>query len=254
MDAWFVDVFAVTPVFFVAVSVLGFFGFVVSATFGIGGVVLLIPMLSTTLPPAEAVAISAPVMLVNNLGKSWVYRRSLDVRALWLVSALSLPTAFFAALLTASVDERVLLLGVAALVLSTLFVERVQQRAIRMSARALLWWGLVTGVISGMCGAAGPPTAIGLRSYGLSKNAFVATVAVFAVLLQFAKMPAYVVTDILPARMAPLAAWLAFLGVLSVITGPRLLSSVPERMFRNIVDGILLLSAAWLLVDVWHRS
>jgi uncharacterized membrane protein YfcA len=249
-----VDVFGVTPAFFVAVSLVGFFGFVVSATFGIGGVVLLIPMLSTTLPPAEAVALSAPVMLVNNVGKSWVYRRSLNLRALWLVSALSLPTAFVAALLTASVDERVLLLGVAGLVLATLFVERVQQRSIRMSDRALLLWGLVTGVISGLCGAAGPPTAIGLRSYGLDKNAFVATVAVFAVFLQFAKLPAYVATEVLPARMAPLAAWLAVLGVLAVVTGPRMLARVPERMFRNVVDGILLVSAAWLLVDVWRRS
>jgi uncharacterized membrane protein YfcA len=254
MASSFVDVFGVTPAFFVGVSVVGFFGFVVSATFGIGGVVLLIPMLSMTLPPAEAVALSAPVMLVNNLGKSWVYRHSLHPRALWLVSALSLPTAFVAALLTASVDERVLLLGVAGLVLATLFVERVKQRALQMSDRALLLWGLVTGVISGMCGAAGPPTAIGLRSYGLQKDAFVATVAVFAVFLQFAKMPAYVATDVLPARMAPLAAWLAILGIVAVATGPRLLSRVPERMFRNIVDGILLVSAVWLLADVWRRS
>ena len=254
MSSSFVDVFLVTPAFFVVVSVVGFFGFVVSATFGIGGVVLLIPMLSTTLPPAEAIALSAPVMLVNNIGKSIVYRRSLDLRALWLVSALSLPTAFVAALWTARVDERVLLLGVAGLVIFTLFVERVQQRSIRMSARALLLWGLVTGTISGLCGAAGPPTAIGLRSYGLEKNAFVATVAVFAVFLQFAKLPAYVITDVLPARMWPLALWLALLGVVSVATGPRLLSRVPERMFRNIVDGILLVSAAWLLFDVWHRS
>jgi hypothetical protein len=254
MSSTFVDVFSVSPTFFVVVSVVGFFGFVVSATFGIGGVVLLIPMLSTALPPAEAVALSAPVMLVNNIGKSVVYRKSLDLRALWLVSALSLPTAFFAALWTARVDERVLLLAVAGLVILTLFVERVQQRTIRMSARALLFWGLVTGTISGLCGAAGPPTAIGLRSYGLEKNAFVATVAVFAVFLQFAKMPAYVLTDVLSARMWPLAAWLALLGVVAVITGPRLLSRVPERMFRNVVDGILLVSAAWLLVDVWFRS
>jgi uncharacterized membrane protein YfcA len=143
---------------------------------------------------------------------------------------------------------------VAGLVLATLFVERVKQRALQMSDRALLLWGLVTGVISGMCGAAGPPTAIGLRSYGLQKDAFVATVAVFAVFLQFAKMPAYVATDVLPARMAPLAAWLAILGIVAVATGPRLLSRVPERMFRNIVDGILLVSAVWLLADVWRRS
>jgi uncharacterized membrane protein YfcA len=244
----------VSPVFLVVVCAVGFFGFVVSATFGIGGVVLLIPMLSTTFPPAQAIALSAPVMLVNNLGKSVIYRRDLDVRALFYVSALSLPCAFLSALWTASVDERVLLLAVAALVVITLVVERVRERPFAMSSRALLAWGVVTGTISGLCGAAGPPTAIGLRSYGLQKGAFVATVSVFAVLLQFAKLPAYVATDVLPLRLWPLALLLSVLGIVAVLTGPRLLSRVPERRFRDVVDGILLVSAVWLIVDVVRRS
>jgi uncharacterized membrane protein YfcA len=254
MGEIFADFFGVTPLFFFGVSVVGVFGFLVSATFGIGGVVLLIPMLSLALPPAQAVALSAPVMLVNNVAKSLLYRRSLNRRALWLVSALSLPTAFVAALLTASVDERVLLVAVAALVVATLFVERVQQRTIRMSDRALLLWGIVTGVISGMCGAAGPPTAIGLRSYGLSKDAFVATVSVFAVALQFAKMPAYVLTEVLSPSHLPLAVWLAVLGLLSVVIGPRILRRVPEKLFRDVVDGILAVSAVWLLIEAWNLS
>jgi hypothetical protein len=247
-------VFHVSPAFFVGVVAVGFFGFVVSATFGIGGVVLLIPMLSTTLPPAQAVALSAPVMFVSNLGKSWVYRRHVDVRALFYVSALSLPMAFVAALWTVDVDERVLLLAVAALILVTLWVERVRATPVRMSPRGLVWWGLVTGVISGLCGAAGPPTAIGLRGYGLHKDAFVGTVAVFAVLLQFFKVPAYVATDVLPAAMLPLAGVLGAAAVVAVVVGPRLLRRVPEAAFRHVVDGILLVSAIWLIVDAIRRS
>jgi uncharacterized membrane protein YfcA len=253
VDAFVRALFHVSPGFLVAVVVVGFFGFVVSATFGIGGVVLLIPMLSLALPPAQAVALSAPVMLVNNLGKSLVYRRHVDRRALFYTSALALPAAFVAALWTVDVDDRALLLGVAALILVTLWVERVRETPVRMSPRGLLWWGLVTGGISGLCGAAGPPTAIGLRGYGLTKDAFVGTVSVFAVFLQLFKMPAYVATDVLPARMMPLAAVLAGAAVVAVRVGPRLLSRVPPAVFRNVVDGILLVSAGWLVVDAVRR-
>lgn len=248
------DVFGVDAAFFAALVVVGFVGFVISATFGIGGVVLLIPLLSTQLPPAQAVAVSAPIMLVNNLGKTWVYRKHVDKRALFLVSALSVPTAFISALLTARVDDRVILLSVASLILLSVAVEHVRAAPVRLGDRALLFWGLATGVISGLCGAAGPPTAIGLRGYGLTREAFVATVAVFAVLLQLGKVPAYLATDVLPLRLLPLCGVLGVVALVAVAVGPPLLRRVPEKSFKLVVDGLLVASALWLIVDVVRRS
>jgi uncharacterized membrane protein YfcA len=60
------ELFGLSPGFLLLTALVGFFGFVVSAAFGIGGVVLLIPLLSMALPPAQAIAVSAPVMLVND--------------------------------------------------------------------------------------------------------------------------------------------------------------------------------------------
>ncbi len=247
------DVFGVDASFFAALVVVGFVGFVISATFGIGGVVLLIPLLSTQLPPAQAVAVSAPIMLINNLGKTWVYRKHVDRRALFLVSALSVPMAFVSALLTSTVDDRVILLSVAGLILLSVVVEHVRASPVRLGDRALLFWGLVTGVISGLCGAAGPPTAIGLRGYGLTREAFVATVAVFAVLLQLAKVPAYLATDVLPLRLLPLCGVLGAVALVAVAVGPPLLKKVPEKSFKLVVDGLLVASALWLIVDVIRR-
>lgn len=249
----FVALFGVTPGFFAFVVVVAFVGFVVSATFGIGGVVLLIPALSMRLPPAQAVALSAPVMLISNLSKGYVYRRALDKKALVLVSGLAVPTAFFAALMTAGIDDRIILLAVAALIVASVVVERVRARPVKLSDRALLLWGLVTGVISGIAGAAGPPTAIGLKGYGLTREAFVATVAVFAVLLQLAKIPAYWATSALSPKLLPLALVLGLLAIVAVIVGPPLLRRLPERAFLLGVDAILLLSAGWILVEVLKR-
>ncbi len=236
--------------FLVLTAAVGFFGFVVSATFGIGGVVLLIPILSMVLPPAQAVAVSAPVMLVSNLGKTAVFFRHIHWRAALAVSALALPAATASALVSASVDERVILVSVATLILVSVVVERQRQAgATPMSTPALVAWGAVTGVISGLCGAAGPPTAIGLRRYGLDKDAFVGTVAIFAVWLQLVKIPAYISTNALPARLLPLAALLGVLAVVAVPAAPRLLRRLPTSAFRSVVDGILVVSAIWLLAE-----
>lgn len=247
------SVFGLEPTFLILVVVIGWVGFVVSSTFGVGGALLLIPLLAQRMPAAHAVALSAPVMLFNNLLKAIVFRRSIDKRGALLVSALALPAAFLGALWSTRLDDRLILVGVAALIVFSIVVERGLERRVRVSDRGLLWWGALTGAISGVCGAAGPPTAIGLRGWGLDKERFVATVALFAILLQIVKIPAYVAGGVLPLDRWPLALLLSAIAALSVAVAPRLLRTVPSRVFALVLDGVLAASAVVILLDVARR-
>lgn len=254
MDRAFLDVFGVEPTFFGLLLGVALVGFVISSTFGVGGALLLIPLLAQRMPAAHAVALSAPIMLFNNLLKGWVFRRAVHRRAAVLVSVLALPCAFGAALFAARFDDRAILVGVAVLIVSSVVVERGLDRRIRMSDRSLVFWGGVTGLISGLCGAAGPPTAIGLRGYGLEREAFVGTVAWFAVLLQLAKLPGYISTDVLPLGRWPLAVALSTMAALAVAAAPSLLRRIPSRSFAILLDVLMLASAAAILADVFSRG
>ncbi len=241
------------PAFLALVLFVGFIGFVFSSVFGVGGALLLIPLLAQRMPASHAVALAAPVMLSNNVLKGWVFRKHVDKRAFLLVSALALPAAFAGATFAARVDDRVILLGVAGLILLSLVVERGFHKRVRFGSRALFFWGALIGAISGLVGAAGPPTAIGLRGHGLDREAFVGTVAWFAILLQLTKIPAYVAAGSLPAQRWPLAGALALVGAVTVAVAPRLLARVPRRTFSLALDGLLLVSAAWIIIDVVRR-
>lgn len=247
------SVFGLEPSFLLLVLVVGWVGFVVSSTFGVGGALLLIPLLAQRMPAAHAVALSAPVMLFNNLLKAIVFRRSIDKRGTLLVSALALPAAFLGALWSTRLDDRWILIGVAALIILSIVIERGLERRVKVSDRGLLLWGAVTGAVSGICGAAGPPTAIGLRGWGLDKEPFVATVALFAILLQVVKIPAYIGGGVLPLERWPLALLLSVTAALGVAVAPRLLRTVPTRVFALALDGILAVSAAVILLDVLRR-
>lgn len=239
---------------FALTMVIAIFGFLLSSTFGIGGALLLIPVLAQRMPAAHAVAIAAPIMLFNNVVKTWVFRKDVNLRATALVSGLAMPCAFLAALVSARTDDRVLLLAVAFLTLASLAVERGFGRTVKMSDRSLLLWGGFTGVVSGFCGAAGPPTAIGLKGYGLTREAFVGTVSAYAVLLQIVKIPAYVSAGAFPVERMPLALLLSFFAFLSVLVAPALLKRMPQRVFALALDALLVVSAVWLIVDVIRRS
>jgi uncharacterized protein len=258
------ELFGFEPVFFVALMIVAFIGFVLSATFGVGGAMLLIPMLAQRMPAAHAVALAAPVMLFNNVLKAWVFRKYVSKRGTFLVSALALPFAFAGAYVAGDFDDSAILIGIAILIVLSIVVERVPMsprtsnandpRVVKMGDKALLFWGGVTGAVSGLCGAAGPPTAIGLRAWGLDKEAFVGTVAVFAILLQIVKMPAYVMTDVLPAERWPLALALSATALAGVVVAPSAVKAMPKKAFGWALDALLLVTAAWLLVDVFTRS
>jgi uncharacterized membrane protein YfcA len=247
------ELFGVETWFFVLLMVASLVGFVISSTFGVGGAILLIPLLAQRMPAAHAVALSAPVMLFNNVLKMVAFRRHIDHRAAFLVSALALPGAFAGAFFASRIDDRVILLGVAALIVLSIIAERGFERRVRVSARALLWWGGFTGAVSGLCGAAGPPTAIGLRGYGLDREAFVGTVALFAILLQLAKLPAYIGTGVLPVERWPLALALSAAALVGVAIAPALLRKIPQRAFGWALDALLAVSALWIVIDVIRR-
>lgn len=253
--------FGVEPAFFIALMIVAFIGFVLSATFGVGGAMLLIPMLAQRMPAAHAVALAAPVMLFNNVLKAWVFRQHVSKRGTFLVSALALPFAFAGAYVAGAFDDRAILVGIVILIVLSIVVERMpisprgpDQRAVKLGDRALVFWGGVTGAISGLCGAAGPPTAIGLRAWGLDKEAFVGTVAVFAVALQIVKMPAYIMTNVLPAERWPLALALSATALAGVVVAPSAVKAMPKKAFGWALDALLLVTAAWLLIDVFTRA
>lgn len=226
---------------------VAFVGFLASSTFGVGGALALTPILMVRFSPSEAVALAAPVMLFHNALKLLVFRRHLDVAAGLCVSATAVPAAAVGALFVDLAPERVLKAGVGLLIVASLVLHRGLSVELRVSRRALLSWGVGIGLISGLVSAAGPPTAVALRGYGLVKERFVATVALLAVLMQLAKVPTYVGTGVLPVRLWPLALLLAGVALFAVGLGRLLLSRIDARRFRLILDGLLAVMAAWLL-------
>ena len=247
------DLFGVETWFFVLLMIVSLVGFIISSTFGVGGALLLIPLLAQRMPAAHAVALSAPVMLFNNVLKCVAFRKNIDRRAAFLVSALALPGAFAGAWYASRTDDRFILIGIAALIVLSIVVERGFDRKVKMSDRALLLWGAFTGAVSGLCGAAGPPTAIGLRGYGLDREGFVGTVALFAILLQLAKLPAYIGTGVLPFERWPLALCLSVAALIGVAVAPSLLRKVPQKAFGVVLDVLLVISAVFIIIDVVRR-
>lgn len=253
-----------TPVIWAVAVGATFFGGLLSTVSGLGGGVLLLPILTFALGAPHAVAVLAPVMLVSHLARVVVMRTHVDRRALVLLMTGAVPGAavgaFSVGVIPADWLQRglgVWLIGYAALAAwrrlknatagdaSRTARQRFPEAAAGEPGRAgfetrghrkLIAYGAVTGVMSGALGVGGGTTVTGLRDYGLSKQTLIATVGVVSIAMQLTKIPVYVGSNTLPRSLLPLAAALAGVAVLSTRMGTYLLA----KMSADIFDTILL--------------
>jgi uncharacterized membrane protein YfcA len=253
-----------TPVIWALAVGATFFGCLLSTVSGLGGALLLVPLLTFALGAPQAVAVVTPVMLVNNLAKVVMMRAHVERRALLLLMIGAVPGAAVGAFSVGVIPDDwlqrglgVWLIGYAALAAWQCLKEATAGDA-SLTARQrfpeaaegepgregfeirghckLIAHGAVSGVMSGALGVGGGIAATGLRDYGLSKQTFVATVGVVSIAMQMTKIPVYVGTNTLPSALLPLAAALAGVAVLSTRMGTRLLA----KMSADIFDKILL--------------
>ncbi len=237
---------AFPPVVFIA----GFLGCVLSATTGVGGALVLLPFVTAMFGANAAVALMAPVMLANNVIKALLYRpfihRHALVRSLWGAIPGGVGGAFAASYVPAKILERVVAFVILVFIAYDLFFADRTKRPV--TDRGLAPWGLATGFVSGVSGAAGPTNAIALAGYGLLRETFVGTAAAVSASIQLVKLPVFIGTGALRREHLWVALGLAAVALAAGFTGRGILRRLDDRRFRLALDAALAVLAASMLI------
>jgi uncharacterized protein len=218
------------------------------AGFGIGSI--LTPLLAVRVGTKLAVAAVSFPHLAGTLLRFWLIRRHVDRRVLVTFGITSAAGGLAGALLHVWFRSAVLgyILG-GLLVFAGL--SGLTGLAARMRFGRRTGWvaGALSGVFGGLVGNQGGIRSAALMGFEVSKEGFVATATAIALLVDFFRMPVYVVSqwhDLLEAW--PIIV-LAAAGVLAgTVFGQPLLRRIPERTFRAVVSGIILALGIALLL------
>lgn len=241
------EFFGVGGGFFAFAIGAAFISFALGSTFGVGHAMLLTAALLLGMPAPDAVAVIVPAMVVNSTLTFWVHREHLDKAAAWRLAVTVVPTAIAAALFTDLIDHELLQALIGLAILAALATQYGLGRKIRVEHRGLFSWGIATGSVGGLCGTAGPPLALALRSHGLTGPAFVATAALVKALLHLPRIPTYARTGVFTADLVPLAAALVVVSVAGVWAGKRLLERLDPKRFRSTLDVLLVILGILLI-------
>ena len=197
----------------------------------------------------------AAVSLPHAIGTSirfWRFRRDVDwniVRSFGLTSAAGGLTG---ALLNAWATSRALeivfgsLLLLAGAAQATGFGQRWRLRG------TLAWLGgALSGFFGGLVGNQGGIRTAAMLGFEVDKRRFVATTTAVALLIDMARVPVYLALE--TAQLGRMWATIAIAtaGVIGgTLFGEKLLARVPERRFRAVVGGLLLMLGVSFLLGV----
>lgn len=228
---------------------LGVLAGILTTIAGLGGGILLQVALSLAVGPREALAITAPALLVGNLHRAFLYRASVD-RAV--------ARAFVAGALPGSLAG-----GLAAVVLPAWAMQALMVTMAGLAvARHFGWWrwrpspavmapaAAGIGAISATSGGAGLLVSPLMLSAGLTGEGYVSTVAVGAVAMHLGRLAAYSAGGMVSARTLGLAGALTVAILAGNAIGARLRARIPAAAAPRIELGALGVATALALAGV----
>jgi len=218
--------------------------------------VLSMPLISMTIPPVQAAAITLPILMVQDAVSVWAYRRTWDRTNLKILlpgAGLGILVAF---LFAAQVPD-----AAVALALGTISVVFALRRFIGGRAttpppadfrpdRPQGWfWGAVAGFTSMIAHAGGPPFQIYVMPQQLPRDIFVGTGVMFFAAVNLIKVAPYLALGQFSRENLMTSLVLFPLAIASTWAGVWLVRRVSGDRFYDIVYVLLLLLGGKLMWD-----
>jgi uncharacterized membrane protein YfcA len=217
------------PLMALALIGLSLFTSLITATFSLGGGMLMVAVLAVVFPPAIVVPLHGAIQLGSNAGRALVQREHVQWRfVLWISLGGALGTIVggqFASL----IPETLFQFLIGGFVLVTTWLP--QPRIVGRSPVAQFIGGAVISAVSMVVGATGPLVAVFIKGLA-DRRQLVATHAMLMTLQNTFKIAVFVALGFAFAAYLPLIAAMIATGFLGTAIGSRLLVKVPESAFR----------------------
>lgn len=234
-------------ILFVAASYLA----AVTATIaGFGSSTFLVPVAVQFMDIRTAVFVVAIFHLFNNIFKIRIFWKKIDFKTYLLFGIPSIILAFTGAILISVLPVDIIRRTLAVfLIIYAIYSLARPKFALKKSKINAVVGGGLSGLLAGLIGLGGAVRAAFLVAFDLSKEVFVATSAMIAVVIDVTRIPTYIFTKaVQESSYYILIPFLIVSAYLGVRTGKILLVKIKQEMFRRIVAVALLLVGIKILV------
>jgi uncharacterized protein len=156
-----------SPELIVVLALATFAAFLLSSAVGLGGSLVLVPILVIAVGAKEGVALAALLLACNNVVKVIAYRATLPLRRASVVLLCTILGAAIGASLMTAVPESVVVVAVLVSLALSLVLEQFEFEKTRQASSPAL--ALASGATSGFSGTSGPLKGVAVKSLGLDR-------------------------------------------------------------------------------------
>lgn len=219
---------------------------------GIG--ILALPLLSMVVPPVQAVAITLPILMVQDIVSVWAFRRDYSRENLKIL----LPgggVGLLAGYLTAAHVSSAAVLALVGVISLAFVVYSLTRRAPGDEPpRPPDWargsfWGSIAGFTSFIANAGGPPYQVYIVPQKLPPKVYAGTGAIYFMIFNYTKFFAFMNLGFMTREVLMTCAILFPLAVGATMGGVWLVKRVPLQIFYKIIYTLTFVMGAKLLWD-----
>lgn len=227
------------------------FGGILKGITGIGAAIVSVPVMAALTDLRLAVLVTVLPNLFTNLRQAVQYRdaRSRGDFMLPFLATVSLGVVIGTHLLV-HLPERLLEFLVAGMVLAFVAfrLARPEWQMAPAAARRLAWpVGLISGVLQGATGIAGPPVIAYLNAMRPSREAFLGTIAIVFLVFSTMQLVTLASLGMLGAGLVLLGAGALGVLLMGMEIGARIARFIPARIFDRVILGLLCVVALKML-------
>ena len=223
---------------------------------GFSGIGLLsLPLMALVVSPVQSAAIMLPILIVQDVVTVWAYRHAWDRRNVAILVPSAIVGILAGYLLAAWVSDAAVRIAVGGISIAFALRRLVVERRERAPAPAPadvprgVFWGSIMGFTSMIAHAGGPPFQIYVLPQRLPRDVFVGTGSVFFALINWFKVPPYVVLGQFTQQNLATAVALFPVAVATTWLGVLLVRRVPGERFYTLIYCLLVVVGLKLLWD-----
>ncbi|MFP7673375.1 sulfite exporter TauE/SafE family protein [Marivita sp. S0852] len=218
---------------------------------GIGLPTAAISLLTLTVEPRVAIALTLAPMVVSNAWQVW---QAGDIgpalRRYWVFAAVLAVSIFATVSMAAEVSDRVIFLALGVSIVAFSIVNlRFDAPALpdRFDRAGQVVFGGISGLLGGLSGVWGPPQVIYLAARRVPKDEFVRATGMLIFIGSLPLSAGYVMEGLLTAELAMMSVFLIVPTLLGFAMGARVRARLSNARFRRVLLYVFLLLGLNLL-------
>ncbi|NBC31001.1 MAG: TSUP family transporter [Spirochaetes bacterium] len=219
-----------------------------------GSAFLAIPIFAEIFGGKVSAGLVLLILIVGDIVAARYYLKNVNWRLILRLAPWTVAGIATGVVVGAGVDDAVFIRIIAVLVLGSTGLLLWNELSRGETDVPTRWWfsavlGILGGFASMIGNAAGPIFNLYFLSMNLDKTKFIGTVAWFFFLMNLTKVPLHVFAwNTIPISSVLTAALTIPLVILGTFLGIRIAKAIPERPFRFVIMGLVVLASLRLLI------